>query len=124
MIKTKEDLKQYLKIDKEQNARKSRFPRIVGDEIWIYLIVLRHFEYHHNNNNFFRKWFYKIWHHKLGIKLGFEIPPNTCGKGLCLAHRGPIIINKAAKIGDYSRIHSGVNIGTAAGRGGRSTTNR
>lgn len=41
------------------------------------------------------------------MKCNFIIPNNTCGKGFTLAHVGPII----AHIGDYCRIHVGVNIG-------------
>lgn len=47
----------------------------------------------------------------LGIHCGFSIPDNTCGKGLNIAHRGPVIINSKARIGDFCRIHIGVNIG-------------
>lgn len=36
-------------------------------------------------------------------------------KGLSIAHIGPIIINSKAKLGDFCRIHVGVNIGTNAG---------
>lgn len=46
---------------------------------------------------------------------GFEIPLNCFGKGLSIAHLGPIVVNGGAKIGDNCRIHVGVNIGTAAG---------
>jgi serine O-acetyltransferase len=52
---------------------------------------------------------------RLGYKLGLSIPLNVCGKGLSIAHTGSVIINPYAKIGDYCRIHSDVNIGTAAG---------
>lgn len=48
-------------------------------------------------------------------KTGIQIPINVCGKGLSIAHSGPIIVNGNARIGDYCRIHVGVNIGTAAG---------
>jgi len=47
--------------------------------------------------------------------LNFEIPPNVIGPGLSLAHRGPVIVNPAASIGENCRIHSCVNIGTSAG---------
>ena len=52
------------------------------------------------------------WHcRNLGTKLGFHIPFNICGKGLNLAHEGTVIISWEAKIGEYCRIHAGVNIG-------------
>lgn len=49
----------------------------------------------------------------LGILCGFEIPLNSIGKGLSIAHKGLIIINGGAKIGENLRMHIGVNIGTA-----------
>lgn len=50
-------------------------------------------------------------------KYALHIPPNTCGKGLSIAHVGPIIINTHAKIGLNVRLHVGTNIG-ANGEGG------
>lgn len=55
-----------------------------------------------------------FWHfinHHYSIKLGFVIPPNTCGKGLNIHHYGCVVINKYAKIGDYCEIQQCVNIG-------------
>lgn len=48
---------------------------------------------------------------------GFSIPINTFGKGLSIAHRGTIVVNGAARIGENCRIHVGVNIGTVPGCG-------
>lgn len=51
--------------------------------------------------------------HQLGVKCcGYDIPPGTCGKGLSLAHMGPVIISGGARLGDYCRLHVGVNMGT------------
>lgn len=50
---------------------------------------------------------------RLGLKCGFSVCLNSCGKGLQLAHIGSIIIN--GTLGDYCRIHVGVNIGVKAG---------
>lgn len=55
----------------------------------------------------------------MGLRCGFTIPPNTCGKGLNLAHTGTIVISAYAVIGENCRIHAGVNIGTAAGTQGQ-----
>lgn len=44
---------------------------------------------------------------------GFEIPANCFGKGLSIAHKGPIIVNSHARIGQNCRIHVCVNIGTS-----------
>lgn len=48
----------------------------------------------------------------MGVKLGFDIPPNTCGPGLRINHYGNIIINPGVRIGEWCDIHQGVNIGT------------
>lgn len=51
----------------------------------------------------------------LGLICGFEIPLNVFGKGLSIAHKGTIIVNDYAKIGDNCRLHACVNIGTLPG---------
>ncbi len=54
----------------------------------------------------------KHWkHHRWGIKLGFTIHVNTCGKGLYIPHWGSIVINEGARIGDNLLIQIGANIG-------------
>ncbi len=51
----------------------------------------------------------------LSILCNFSIPINTFGKGLSIAHRGTIVVNGNAKIGDNCRLHTSVNIGTIPG---------
>jgi len=46
---------------------------------------------------------------------GFTIPPNTTGKGLAIEHYPGIVISDKAKIGDFFRVHAGVNIGEHEG---------
>lgn len=60
---------------------------------------------------------YRIRRYRLGVQCGFSIPLNTCGKGLCIAHIGPIIVSEKAAIGEYCKIHVGVNIGADARNG-------
>lgn len=83
---------------------------------------MRYLEYYTNCNTrgvvSRMKWLY--YHNKynlLSLLCGFSIPINTFGKGLSIAHRGTIVVNGAAKIGDNCRIHVGVNIGTVPGCG-------
>lgn len=54
-----------------------------------------------------------------GARLGFTVPVNVTGAGLCLAHVGTVVISRQAKIGEDCRIHAGTNIGE--GRGGAPT---
>lgn len=51
----------------------------------------------------------------MGIHLGFSIPINVFGPGLSIAHRGTIVVNKDARIGDNCRIHACTNIGSGRG---------
>lgn len=52
----------------------------------------------------------------LGIKLGFSIGRNVFGPGLCLAHWGSVVVHKATRVGNNSKIHSAVNIGVKNGK--------
>lgn len=117
MITSKNELKAYLLADKIALNRKRKKPRL-NDYIWRYEILLRYCEYYNNvkNSGFSRiiGYYLKYKRSVLGAKLGFSIPVNTTGKGLCISHIGPIIINPYAKIGDNCRIHVGVNIGADA----------
>lgn len=49
------------------------------------------------------------------VVCGFEIPINVFGKGLSIAHKGTIVVNGCAKVGENCRLHTCVNIGTAPG---------
>ena len=116
MIENKSDLKEYLNEDKWALGRKNKRPKI-NDCIWKYQILLRKCEYYHNCKSIINGLLYQIYRfkrHRLGIKLGFTIPLNTCGKGLCISHIGNIVISDYATVGDYCRIHVGVNIGSDA----------
>jgi len=115
MIKNKEDLNFFLDADKfalNMNKKKPSF----NDEIWKFQILLRKVEYYTNVSPFFLKKilliFYKIRKHRLGIKLGFDIPANVFGAGLRINHFGNIVVNGASKIGMWCDIHQGVNIGS------------
>lgn len=120
MIRTKNDLKEYLRCDqyalRQEGRRRPRFGR---DEIWRFEILLRKVEYYTNNSpNLSSKIFYAIYKlrfHRLSVKLGFSIPVNVFGKGLSIAHYGPIVVNSNTKVGDYCRIQECVTIGSTGG---------
>lgn len=113
----------YLAADKfslgKKHARPSRF---IGDEIWRFQIALRMLEYYINSpSNTLKRLFLKYYHikkHRLGIKLGFYIPPNVFGPGLRINHFGNIVVNPGARIGMWCDIHQGVNIGNNPGPDG------
>ena len=119
MIDSKEKLHEYLLQDKRQLGITKKRPRPFLDHIWKYEIELRKYEYWLNKNDvlltvFMRK-FYQFKHYRSGIKLGISVPPNTCGKGLSIAHNGCVQINDNAVIGENLRIHEGVTVGASGG---------
>ncbi len=118
MITSKKDYKFYLKADRLAFDKKGR-PRIIGDAVWKFQRLLRKVEYYQNCKKLIiSKPFYLFFllrYYLLGIRLGFSIPPNVFGPGLCIVHRGTIVIAEGAKIGANCRIHVCVNIGTKAG---------
>lgn len=119
MITNKEELRFYLEEDRVALNKKRKKPRVIGDEVWRFQILLRKEEYHFNSGNRWRAQIYKAIRHRLGVNLGFSIPINVFGPGLSIAHYGPIVVNKNCKIGANCRVHVGVNIGTKAGEEGQ-----
>lgn len=117
-IKNKRDLIEFLKADKKQLGITRTYPRPFTDEIWKYEIILRKYEFWLNQHSFISrimKQIYKFRFHKMCVKTNIFIGPNTCGKGLSIAHMGTIQINGDAKIGENLRIHEGVTIGASGG---------
>lgn len=118
MILTRADLLFFKEADLISLGVKRQRPRLFGDDIWKYQIALRHYEYWLCARGLLARiprFYWRVRYYRFGIRLNFEIPPFTVGPGLSLAHRGPVIVNPSARIGTNCRIHSCVNIGTAAG---------
>lgn len=58
------------------------------------------------------RWFLlETVNHRLATRLGFSIPKNVFGPGLCIVHYGTIVVNPAARIGRNCRIHPSTSIG-------------
>ena len=122
MITTKAELKYYLKQDSiALYCSNKKHPKLFGDEIWKFQIILRKAEYYTNayrnskKQYIFHFLWYKLLLHRYSIKLGFSIPINVFGPGLSIAHCGTIVVNSAAKVGKNCRIQEGVNIGATNG---------
>ncbi len=118
MIGSKNELKFYLAADKfalgiDQSRPGSR------DHVWKFQILLRKVEYYKNASRGLLNRLFLKYHssrmYKLGIKLGFDIPPGVFGAGLRINHSGNIVVNGEARVGMWCDIHQGVNIGTNAG---------
>lgn len=122
IIVSKSDLQEFLSADKKALGRSSQKPAMT-DFVWRFEISLRHVEYYNNQKrlNIFQVAIKKLWQVRYlinSIICGFEIPLNVFGKGLSIAHRGTIVVNGCASVGENCRIHTCVNIGTAPGFNG------
>ena len=120
MISSKQDLQEYLEADRVA-LRRVHSIHLMYDEVWKFQRLLRKVEYMMNckkSKNIFWRLIYKYWSikfHKQSVRCGYEIPPNTFGPGLSIAHRGSIVVHPDCRIGKNCRIHVGVVIGTRPG---------
>ncbi len=127
MIRTKEDLRFYLREDAKANRilgcsyLKYLLRLFAGSEsahVYKYLKTLRHAEYHYNNTGYFHKFlygFYKIRLHRLGLKYNIRIPINVCGYGLGIYHIvGGVFVN-AKSVGNNCILQTGLLIGNSSG---------
>lgn len=119
MIRSKSDYDYYLAADRLALRRTGRRPRPLIDPVWKYQRLLRRCEYWGNCRKaiWWRPYFLwlRVRLKRLEIRLGFSIPLNRIGPGLAIVHRGTLIINDAARIGENFRVHAGVNIGAWGG---------
>ena len=126
MITSKREYEYYLEADRIALDRKKK-GGVIGtmnhfffpDYIWLFQKRLRKFEFLLNTQStIYSKARCKIayWRYRrLGVRLGFTIPPNVFGPGLSIAHQGTIVVNTGARVGANCRLHVDINIGTAAG---------
>lgn len=122
MICNKSDLKRYLRQDAValRRGHKKR-PKLFGDEIWKFQILLRKLEYYTNLRGTKRilttlpRIFCHIRFKRASLKLSFTIPVNAFGPGLSIAHYGCIVVSNDARIGENCRLQEGVNIGATNG---------
>lgn len=122
MIKTRKELKECLKIEKQLYPNKL-IDIITNDQRtynWKYIKLLRKCEYYYNNNNkLIFKLLYVLCRKKkniLGSRIGIEIWENCFDVGLIIHHNGSIIVNRGCKIGKNCELH-GMNCLGNAGYG-------
>lgn len=116
MIQCKEDYVFYLEADRIALGTRRKRPRLVGDDVWKFQRLLRKTEYFHNckKDIFSRIYFMYLYYkwYKMCIKLGYLIPLNVFGPGLCITFwSGPIEVNPGVTAGENCRISPGVIIG-------------
>lgn len=122
LITSKDDLREYLEADRKALGLSNKRPKLF-QFVYRFKYSLRHLEYYTNVNS--RSPFHKIMRKYWGLRnfvdsiiCGFEIPTNVFGKGLSIAHKGTIVVNANAQVGENCRLHTCVNIGTAPGASG------
>jgi serine O-acetyltransferase len=115
LIKSKDDLKEYIEIDRIASKRKKRKYISLSDVIWRYQVHMRKAEYYTNCGkgviDKINLRYHKLIYNILGIILNYSIPLNTCGKGLYLTHIGTIVISQYSRLGDFCTINVDVCIG-------------
>ena len=121
MIRSKEDLKRYIKCDivaryaTERISIKERFYAMLVPTPWKYQFILRRAEYFNNCGSKLSRVVlgnaYRIKLNRYGAKCGYEIPLNSFGPGLVLVHKGTVVVNGNSHFGSNARIHVCVNIG-------------
>lgn len=119
MIRSRDDLRQYLDADKASLGVTDTLRARLFDDIWKYQRLMRILAYLTNcgGNRLLRHWVAHRYEW-MGKKLGFTIGCNVFGPGLSIAHRGTIVVHNRARIGANCRLHVCVNIGAQAGQDG------
>lgn len=80
---------------------------------------LRICEYYKNNKGLINSILFALNYSffvRLSAKLGFSIPLNVFGPGLCIVHYGTIVVSANSKVGANCRIHPSTCIGAAGGK--------
>lgn len=122
LITSKDDLREYLEADRKALGLNNKRPKL-SQFVYSFEYSLRHLEYYTNVNSHspfhkIMRIYWKIRNLIDSIICGFEIPINVFGKGLSIAHKGTIVVNANAHVGENCRLHTCVNIGTIPGAGG------
>jgi serine O-acetyltransferase len=120
VITSKDDYNRYLEADRRALGRARKRPWLFSlDPIWSFQRLLRKVEYYTNCR---KAWIWKPYFSylrfrlkQMQMRLGFCIPVNAIGPGLCINHAGPIIISNGAQVGSDLRINICVVIGENKG---------
>lgn len=82
---------------------------LLPDYIMIYLEALRKTSYYSNQKGLFNRLmanYWKLRHHRLGVKLGYDIGADALGYGVVIGHAGTIIVGSSNRIGNYAVLHT------------------
>lgn len=126
MIKNKEDYQYYIECDRRALSMgricwKDKVRARLLPEIWFVEYLMRKTEFYlncKNQSNLLIKIYTAYLQYRFrvyGYKMGFTLPLNVFGPGLCLCHVGTVVITGKCQFGSNARIHACVNIGTCGG---------
>ncbi len=119
MILSRHDYEYYLEADRVALRIPKNVPWYMTHEIHQFQCLMRKCEFLKNCHNgvLGRALFYyfRYRYEMISIRLGYSIPLNVFGPGLSIAHRGPIVVHRNARIGSNCRIHICVCVGTNGG---------
>lgn len=114
MITSRQEYRQYVKADIAAHGLQhvSLYNYLRIDQLRFQL-RLRRLEYLTNclRWRFLSRAVLEVLNHNLALKLGFTVPKNVFGPGLCLVHRGTVVVSPLAKVGANCRIHPSTSIG-------------
>lgn len=118
MIKNVKDLKKYISVERDIYHKLGYKNRILSflnqseiGEIYKYIKLLRYDEYFTNKGFYLLRVLVRRKRNKVGVKLGINIPVNTCEIGITIYHSNGIIVNAKTKIGKYCKLHGDNCIG-------------
>lgn len=117
MIGSLQELQRWIAMDASARESTSLIRAFVRDPVFRFTVLLRINEYLLNRRALLlARAVPKLWFNRLSIRLGFSVPLNVFGPGLTIVHYGLLVVSPFARVGKHCRIHSGVNIGGAAGK--------
>lgn len=118
MIKTKEDLKEYLAADLARYDHKPKWwTMFTYSETWMiysYFRNIRYLEYYQNNRNIFTVlpyFFRSLKQRRLALKHKINVSSHCLGKGFLFVHPGFFRVNGDVRIGDNATVLPNVLIG-------------
>ena len=120
-IRTKEQLHEWLAYELrpyERGGMQKLLNLIGGNQAAIlrrHMILLRTTEYHINAGHRLRAGLFKLRLRRLQNRYGMHVALNCCGKGLQIAHVGPLLMNAHVTVGERCCFH----FNTAVVAGGR-----
>lgn len=122
MIQSKEDYKAfYLEDLRATGLSGARILDKLKDKRFRFYKYLRKAEYYTNcRQDIVGKIYGKLiryQYYRMCERYNWTIPINVFGRGIQIVHSGTIVVSGDAKIGNYARIHVGVNIGRAYAKG-------